>query len=148
MASQPLNATASDGTKLFVQDWGSGKPVLLLAAWTFNSSVWGSQIVALNAKGFRCVAPDRRGHGRSDMPMTGYDLDTLTDDVAAVKMLLGDEQFNAQFGKTKTHSCAAHGSCGAKQHILNWTKVGADECKASSGIVIEEQDGSKVAKKL
>ena len=84
MASQPLNATASDGTKLFVQDWGSGKPVLLLAAWTFNSSVWGSQIVALNAKGFRCVAPDRRGHGRSDMPMTGYDLDTLTDDVAAV----------------------------------------------------------------
>ena len=70
------------------------------------------------------------------------------DDVAAVKMLLGDEQFNAQFGKTKTHSCAAHGSCGAKQHILNWTKVGADECKASSGIVIEEQDGSKVAKKL
>ena len=84
MASQPLYATASDGTKLFVQDWGSGKPVLLLAAWTFNSSVWGSQIVALNAKGFRCVAPDRRGHGRSDMPMTGYDLDTLTDDVAAV----------------------------------------------------------------
>lgn len=44
----------------------------------------GSQIVALNAKGYRCVAPDRRGHGRSDMPATGYDLDTLTDDVAAV----------------------------------------------------------------
>ena len=84
MAIQPLYATASDGTKLFVQDWGSGKPVLLLAAWTFNSSDWGSQIVALNAKGFRCVAPDRRGHGRSEMPMTGYDLDTLTDDVAAV----------------------------------------------------------------
>ena len=84
MVSRPLYATAKDGTKLFVQDWGSGKPVLLLAAWTFNSGVWGSQIVALNAKGYRCVAPDRRGHGRSDMPMTGYDLDTLTDDVAAV----------------------------------------------------------------
>lgn len=84
MTSQPHYATASDGTKLFVQDWGSGRPVLLLAAWTFNSSIWGSQIVALNAKGCRCVAPDRRGHGRSDMPMTGYDLDTLTDDLAAV----------------------------------------------------------------
>ncbi|MGY3535509.1 alpha/beta fold hydrolase [Bradyrhizobium sp. USDA 4452] len=84
MVSQPLCATASDGTKLFVQDWGSGKPVLLLSAWTFDSSVWGSQIVALNAKGYRCVAPDRRGHGRSDLPMKGYDLDTLTDDVAAV----------------------------------------------------------------
>lgn len=84
MASRPLYATAKDGTKLFVQDWSSGRPVLLLAAWTFNSSIWGSQIVALNARGYRCVAPDRRGHGRSDMPMTGYDLDTLTDDVAAV----------------------------------------------------------------
>lgn len=84
MVSQPLYATAKDGTELFVQDWGSGRPVLFLAAWTFNSSIWGSQIVALNAKGYRCVAPDRRGHGRSDMPATGYDLDTLTDDVAAV----------------------------------------------------------------
>ncbi|KJC59323.1 arylesterase [Bradyrhizobium sp. LTSPM299] len=81
---RPLYATAKDGTKLFVQDWGSGRPVLFLAAWTFNSSAWGSHIVALNAKGYRCVAPDRRGHGRSDMPATGYDLDTLTADVAAV----------------------------------------------------------------
>ena len=84
MASRPLFATAKDGTSLFVQDWGAGKPVLLLAAWTFNASVWGSQIVALNARGYRCVAPDRRGHGRSELPATGYDLDTLTDDVAAV----------------------------------------------------------------
>ncbi|QPF88188.1 alpha/beta hydrolase [Bradyrhizobium genosp. L] len=83
-ATRPLHATAKDGTKLFVQDWGAGKPVVLLAAWTFNSSVWGSHIVALNDKGYRCVAPDRRGHGRSEMPMTGYDLETLTDDVAAV----------------------------------------------------------------
>ncbi|WP_407152264.1 alpha/beta fold hydrolase [Bradyrhizobium sp. ORS 86] len=76
--------TAKDGTSLFVQDWGSGRPVLLLAAWTFNSTIWGHHIVALNARGYRCVAPDRRGHGRSDMPAMGYDLDTLTDDVAAV----------------------------------------------------------------
>ena len=75
---------AKDGTKLFVQDWGSGRPVLLLSAWTFDASIWGSQIAALDAKGFRCVAPDRRGHGRSEMPSSGYDLDTLTDDVAAV----------------------------------------------------------------
>jgi non-heme chloroperoxidase len=77
-------ATARDGTRLFIQDWGSGRPVLFLAAWTFNSSVWGSQIAALTAKGYRCVAPDRRGHGRSDLPSVGYDLDTLADDVASV----------------------------------------------------------------
>ena len=76
--------TAKDGTKLFVQDWGNGKPVVLLSAWTFDASSWGSQIAALDAKGFRCVAPDRRGHGRSEMPSSGYDLETLTDDVAAV----------------------------------------------------------------
>jgi non-heme chloroperoxidase len=79
-----LHVPAKDGTKLFVQDWGSGQPLLFLAAWTFNSGIWGSYIAALNAKGFRCIAPDRRGHGRSDMPATGYDIDTLADDVAAI----------------------------------------------------------------
>jgi pimeloyl-ACP methyl ester carboxylesterase len=82
--ARPPYVTARDGTRLFVQDWGSGRPVLLLSAWTFDASIWGSHIAALNAKGFRCVAPDRRGHGRSEMPSTGYDLDTLTDDLAAV----------------------------------------------------------------
>ena len=76
--------TARDGTKLFVQDWGNGKPLLLLSAWTFNGSAWGTQIAALNEKGFRCIAPDRRGHGRSEMPSSGYDLETLTDDVADI----------------------------------------------------------------
>ena len=88
VAAQPAArspyVTARDGTRLFVQDWGSGRAVLLLSAWTFDASTWGSHIAALTEKGFRCVAPDRRGHGRSEMPATGYDLDTLTDDVAAV----------------------------------------------------------------
>jgi non-heme chloroperoxidase len=82
--ARPPYVTAKDGTKLFVQDWGSGRSVVLLSAWTFDASIWGSHIAALNAKGFRCVALDRRGHGRSELPSTGYDLDTLTDDVAAV----------------------------------------------------------------
>jgi non-heme chloroperoxidase len=77
-------ATANDGTHLFVQDWGSGPAVVFVAAWAFNSNVWGSHIAALTSQGFRCVAPDRRGHGRSDTPATGYDLDTLADDLAAV----------------------------------------------------------------
>jgi pimeloyl-ACP methyl ester carboxylesterase len=83
-ALRPTHVTAGDGTSLFVQDWGRGRPVVFLAAWTFDASIWGNYIVALNARGYRCVAPDRRGHGRSDMPMTGYDLETLTADVADV----------------------------------------------------------------
>lgn len=76
--------TASDGTRLFVQDWGRGRPVVLLSAWTFNSTVWGSHIASLTESGLRCVAPDRRGHGRSEAPSSGYDANTLADDVAAV----------------------------------------------------------------
>jgi pimeloyl-ACP methyl ester carboxylesterase len=83
-AARKTHVTARDGTSLFVQDWGTGRPVVFLAAWTFDASIWGNYIVALNARGYRCVAPDRRGHGRSDMPMTGYDLETLTADVADV----------------------------------------------------------------
>ncbi|WP_298876291.1 alpha/beta hydrolase [uncultured Bradyrhizobium sp.] len=83
-AARSPYVTARDGTKLFVQDWGNGKPVLLLSAWTFNGSAWGTQIAALNEKGFRCIAPDRRGHGRSEMPSSGYDLETLTNDVADI----------------------------------------------------------------
>jgi pimeloyl-ACP methyl ester carboxylesterase len=75
---------ADDGTRLFVQDWGSGRPIVFLSAWTFHSDVWGSYIAALNGHGFRCIVPDRRGHGRSDAPSTGYDLDTLVDDVSKI----------------------------------------------------------------
>jgi len=63
--------TKEDGTRLFVQDWGRGRPVVFLSAWTFHSNVWGSHIAALTARGFRCIAPDRRGHGRSDAPTPG-----------------------------------------------------------------------------
>jgi non-heme chloroperoxidase len=83
-ALPPTHITARDGTSLFVQDWGSGRPVVFLAAWTFDATIWGNYIVALNDKGYRCVAPDRRGHGRSGMSMTGYDLETLTADVTDV----------------------------------------------------------------
>jgi non-heme chloroperoxidase len=104
--STPLAATsprsfvsAKDGSKLFVQDWGSGRPIVLLSAWTFNSNVWGSHIAAFKESGFRCVAPDRRGHGRSEAPSSGYDADTLADDVAAVL-----EQLNLRDAILVAHS--------------------------------------------
>jgi non-heme chloroperoxidase len=75
---------ARDGTKLFVQDWGSGRPIVFLSAWTFHSNVWGSHMAALTAHGFRCVVPDRRGHGRSDAPSSGYELDTMVDDLSRI----------------------------------------------------------------
>jgi non-heme chloroperoxidase len=75
---------ARDGTRLFVRDWGSGPPVLFLAGWTLSSDFWGYQMAALHAQGLRCIAYDRRGHGRSADPGDGYDHDTLADDLAAI----------------------------------------------------------------
>jgi pimeloyl-ACP methyl ester carboxylesterase len=75
---------AKDGTALFVRDWGVGKPVLFLSGWALPSDFWGYQMLALARKGYRAIAYDRRGHGRSADPGRGYDHDTLADDLAAV----------------------------------------------------------------
>ena len=81
--------TAADGTRLFVRDWGSGKPVLFLAGWTLPSDFWGYQMAAVAEAGMRAVAYDRRGHGRSSDPGRNYDHDTLADDLARVIAALG-----------------------------------------------------------
>lgn len=73
-----------DGTQLFYRSWGTGRPVVFVAAWALHSQAWQYQMVPLAAQGFRCVAFDRRGHGRSSDPGTGYDLDTLADDLGSV----------------------------------------------------------------
>ena len=75
---------ASDGTPLFYKDWGTGRPVVFLASWAMSSDLWQYQMTPMVAHGFRCVAYDRRGHGRSGESSSGYDYDTLADDLAAV----------------------------------------------------------------
>ena len=75
---------AAPGVKLAFTDWGAGKPVVFVHAWALPSPMWDYQISALCEKGLRCIAYDRRGHGRSSKPGTGYDADTLADDLAAV----------------------------------------------------------------
>ncbi len=79
----PFIETA-DQAKLFVTEWGSGPPVVFTHAWGLRSDQWDYQVPALAAAGMRCVLYDRRGHGRSDRPAVGYDLDTMADDLAAV----------------------------------------------------------------
>jgi non-heme chloroperoxidase len=75
---------ARDGTRLFRRSWGEGKPVVFVSAWMLNSQAWQYQMEPLSEAGFRCIAFDRRGHGRSDDPGTGFDMDTLADDLAYV----------------------------------------------------------------
>ena len=75
---------ARDGTKLFCRSWGEGRPVLFAAAWMLNSQAWQYQMLPLSEAGYRCIAFDRRGHGRSEDPGRNFDVDTLADDVARV----------------------------------------------------------------
>ena len=74
----------SDGTSLFCRDWGAGEPVVFAHGWGLSSDFWQYQMVALTGQGLRCVAYDRRSHGRSSDPGRGYDYDTLADDLAAL----------------------------------------------------------------
>ncbi len=74
----------ADNTSIFVTDWGTGPPVVFVHAWGLRSDQWDYQVPTLTGAGMRCVRYDRRGHGRSDRPATGYDLDTMADDLAAV----------------------------------------------------------------
>jgi non-heme chloroperoxidase len=74
----------SDGTELFVKDWGSGRPVVLTHSWPLSSDCWDAQALALAEAGFRVIAYDRRGFGRSSQPDGGYDYDTFADDLAQV----------------------------------------------------------------
>ena len=75
---------AHDGTNLFYNDWGSGPPVVLIHGWPLDSDMWEYNSVPLASQGLRVIAYDRRGFGRSAQPWTGYDYDTLADDLAAV----------------------------------------------------------------
>lgn len=73
-----------DKTKLYVKDWGSGRPVILMHGWPLSADSWDDQAMAIADAGYRAIAYDRRGFGRSSQPWNGYDYDTLSDDLATV----------------------------------------------------------------
>ena len=76
--------TTKDKTQLYVKDWGTGQPVILMHGWPLSADSWDDQAMAIAEAGYRAVAYDRRGFGRSSQPWSGYDYDTLSDDLAAV----------------------------------------------------------------
>ena len=76
--------TVGDGTEIFFKDWGAGQPIVFSHGSPLNSDAWEDQMVFLADRGYRCVAHDRRGHGRSSQPWTGNDVDTYADDLAAL----------------------------------------------------------------
>jgi non-heme chloroperoxidase len=71
-----------DGTEIYYKDWGSGRPVVFSHGWPLSADAWENQMVFLASHGYRCIAHDRRGHGRSGQPWNGNDMDTYADDLS------------------------------------------------------------------
>lgn len=82
--------TTRDGVTLYYKDWGDprGQPVVFSHGWPLTADAWDEQMLFLGQHGFRCIAHDRRGHGRSSQPWTGHDMDTYADDLAALAAAL------------------------------------------------------------
>jgi len=81
--------TVHDGTQLYYKDWGSGQPVVFSHGWPLSADAFEDQMFFLANHGYRCIAHDRRGHGRSSQPWKGNDLDTYADDLATLVEHLG-----------------------------------------------------------
>src|SRR6185369_16379622 len=76
--------TVKDGAQIYYKDWGSGQPVVFSHGWPLSSDAWDAQMMFLAARGFRCIAHDRRGHGRSTQTWDGNEMNTYADDLAAL----------------------------------------------------------------
>jgi len=74
--------TTKDGTQIYYKDWGSGQPVLFSHGWPLNSDSWEAQMLSLAYNGYRCIAHDRRGHGRSSQSWHGNEMNTYADDLS------------------------------------------------------------------
>lgn len=114
--------TAKDGTSLYYKDWGSGRPVVFSHGWPLSSDAWEAQMHFLAGQGFRCIAHDRRGHGRSEQPYAGNEMDTYADDLYTLIELLDLKDAvlvgHSTGGGEVAHTIGRHGTSRIAKAVL------------------------------
>jgi non-heme chloroperoxidase len=114
--------TASDGTSIFYKDWGSGQPVVFSHGWPLTADAWDAQMLFLGLKGYRVIAHDRRGHGRSGQTWDGNEMNTYASDVAALfdKLDLRDAIFvgHSTGGGEVVHYLGRYGASRVSRAVL------------------------------
>jgi non-heme chloroperoxidase len=114
--------TTTDGTSIFYKDWGSGPPVLFSHGWPLSADAWDAQMMFLGERGYRVIAHDRRGHGRSGQPWNGNDMDTYADDLAALIEALDLRDLtligHSTGGGEVTHYIGRHGTARVAKAVL------------------------------
>jgi non-heme chloroperoxidase len=114
--------TTKDGTSIFYKDWGSGKPIVFSHGWPLDADAWDAQMLVLGALGYRVIAHDRRGHGRSDQTWGGNEMNTYADDVAALfeKLDLHDAVFigHSTGGGEVARYLGRHGTSRVRKAVL------------------------------
>src|SRR6202795_942925 len=114
--------TTKDGVEIFYKDWGSGQPIVFSHGWPLSGDDWDAQLMFFLSKGFRVIAHDRRGHGRSSQTADGHDMDHYADDLAALTAHLRLENAvhvgHSTGGGEVAHYLGRHGENGVAKAVL------------------------------
>lgn len=143
--------TVKDGTQIFYKDWGAGQPIVFSHGWPLTADEWDAQMMFFGERGFRVVAHDRRGHGRSDQTWGGNDMDTYADDMRAVVEALDLRDAihigHSTGGGEVTRYLARHGTDRAAKAVLIGAIPPVMIKKASNpeGLPLEVFDGYRAA---
>jgi non-heme chloroperoxidase len=130
--------TVKDGTQIFYKDWGTGQPLVFHHGWPLSSDDWDAQMLFFSGKGFRVIAHDRRGHGRSSQTTVGNEMDTYAADVAQLMAHL-DIRNAVHIG---------HSTGGGEVARYVARQGGADRCRTADHAAHREQSGRPASGRL